>query len=650
MPKFYAYNSNNPNSEEGPRTAAVLTFSGDTSDSMVKELTQNSLDARADRNGSLKIKVSLIEVNKSEIPDFSNFQQMLTDMKEYYKDTLGGQYNRFFQSAFESLKNENIKILVFEDFLTKGLTGDDADPQGTFKKCVNDENISGGKETDSLGNHGIGKNSVFGYSAIHTVFYSSLNLNNEYKFKGVSKLGTYKDRNGQHKSNRIYYGNVDSRNETITLVDELNEIPSIFRRNQVGLSQFVLSAEVGENWQNNILKAFIANYWFLLDQNKLCVTIGDIELNSDNYFDLCISLFERETKIANNPLNYIRAYKEGIKYEEEISFIGNINFHLLEANGLSNRILFLRDGMKIKTDSLGVGGLPTTISGIMYCTNPDGNAILGAMEPHAHDDFRPALVEKKQTVGDLTKIQAEKILKEINDFKILKIRELKSKYSTEVTNVDIVDQLFSGINVGFKGNNGVGNDNSTKKETFNIRNVYANAQIEFNSSSNVVTTIPLNNDSGVEDGDGPEAGVGKGGSGLRGGKGRVNGRNGGGRIGDGTRKSSGKKNLKFRSFLLSRNGESSVYNVILKSQDFSGLSNIIISQTGDSSKGESLMGCEILNVTDSRNNNINIQKILNNDGFVSSYELLNVNLSEIEVLKLEVIEKSLTVFKIVSSK
>lgn len=45
MPDFYTYQAGDPTSDIGPRTASILTFSGNTNDSFIKELTQNSLDA-----------------------------------------------------------------------------------------------------------------------------------------------------------------------------------------------------------------------------------------------------------------------------------------------------------------------------------------------------------------------------------------------------------------------------------------------------------------------------------------------------------------------------------------------------------------------------------------------------------------------------
>jgi hypothetical protein len=190
---FYSHKANDEASNTGPRTAAILTFSGNTNDSFVKELTQNSLDARADRGGNLKIKVSCCEVPKLEIPNFTQFEKILSQMESYW-NTKSDQYKRFFETSKASIKGSKVKVLVFENSLTKGLRGDDM--EGTFQSCVNNENTSSKDHSNSLGNHGIGKNSVFGYSGVHTVFYSSLNIDGEYKFKGVSKLGNYKDQDG----------------------------------------------------------------------------------------------------------------------------------------------------------------------------------------------------------------------------------------------------------------------------------------------------------------------------------------------------------------------------------------------------------------------------------------------------------------------
>ena len=650
MPEFYTLKANDPNSDEGPRNAAVLSFSADTNDSMVKELTQNSLDARSDRNGKLEIKINVIDVSKGDIPDFENFENILKQMESYYK-SLGTQYSTFFNTAFNSLKEEAIRVLVFEDYLTKGLTGDDKDKSGTFKKCVNDENISGGKESDSLGNHGIGKNSVFGYSAIHTVFYSSLNLSGEYKFKGVSKLGTFDDAGGVHRSNRTFYGKVIKSGELdeIQLVSDVNEIPKMFIRNESGLSQYVLGAEVGSKWQDNIKKAFLINYWFLFEQGNLKVTVGAEVLNKDNYEECAEKLFDGVNN-EFNPLPYIKAFRNAVVLQREIFKIGNVKLFLLEAEDddiFSNKILFLRDGMKIKTYSPRVGALPRAIVGVIFCENSVGNTILGAMEPHAHDNFLPALVEKKGAPLGVGLKEAKQILEEIDSFIKESIREIKNKYTDGVTNVDIVDKLFTGIMPGISGNGAAGKISKAENESFDIRNEDLDTTLIFSSNE---ANSNLFVDDLITDGDGPESGLGDGGKGVRKGKGKNKGKGGGGVIGPGNRNSKNKKNVESRFFLTERDGDQSSYKIVLKSDANYGPCNITIGQVGDNKSGSVGMDSVLLEVKDEVGDEIQFNPIDSLDGFVKGYELIGVVVSGKDVLDIKVNEKTLSAFTIIETK
>ena len=47
------------------------------------------------------------------------------------------------------------------------------------------------------------------------------------------------------------------------------------------------------------------------------------------------------------------------------------------------------------------------VAGVVFCDNPIGNTILGAMEPHAHDKFIPELVEKKQVSNVATVVRTQ---------------------------------------------------------------------------------------------------------------------------------------------------------------------------------------------------------------------------------------------------
>lgn len=644
-PKFYSSEASDQFADIGPRSAAVLTFSGNSANSIVKELTQNSLDARIDRKGNLKIRVSKKEVTKSQIPDFDNFERTLGEMEKYW-NSKSSQYSNFFKTAKDSIKGKNVTVFCFEDFLTSGLNGDDY--EGTFKTCVNDENVSVKNNSDSLGNHGIGKNSVFGFSGVQTVFYTSLNQSKEYKFKGVSKLGTYKDSHGTMKSDRMYYG--ENTKNGVRLISDPKSIPQVFMREEEGLSQFVLGAELPVDWDIQIKKAFIKNYWLLFEMNKLEVVIQEDILNNENYLDQARILFDGDTS-KENPLPFIETLKHHqILETQEIHKLGNIKFYVKEQkeNDLifPNKVVFLRDGMMIKMDNLGVGGLPSSIAGVMYCDNEKGNSILGAMEPHAHDNFYPELVKKKEIRG-VTVADAEKALKEIDRFKKDVIRKIKEQYTTETNTVDFVDQLFSDIfNSG--RSSGAGKDDESDKETFSKKIKALNFDTWFNSNQRN-SSSNLNDETSFGEGEGPGVGTGTGGKGIKGGKGKSR-SSSGGAAGPQRRPGKIKHNFKSRFFLAKKTNEETTYNLVIRSEENIQNMDVIIGQKGDAKKGNSLSG-EIKHVVKD-GIPVDFIKNISNDDLTYSYSLKGIRIEKNKpnLIEIKIKEKKPSALTIIETK
>jgi hypothetical protein len=643
---FFSYRTNDDTSDNGPRTASVLTFSGNTNDSFVKELTQNSLDARMTRNGNLKIVVKSMVLSKREIPNFQQFESSLNQMEKYW-NSKSDQYKRFFQTSKNSISGNYLNVLVFEDYLTNGLQGNDY--EGTFKNCVNDENVSGKEYGDSLGNHGIGKNSIFGYSGIHTVYYSSLNKSGEYKFKGVSKLGNYKDESNVKRSDRIYYGDVEG--ETVRLLNDPDRIPNCFKRQEIGLSQFVIGAELNNQWQLNVKKAFISNYWFLLEIGKLEVNIQGDVLNKLNYHQIATDLFN-EDNTRDNPLPFIKSFKEvQIHRTKEIFKIGLVNLYIREAEDCDNfpdRIVFLRDGMKIKHDPLRISGLPVSVAGVVFCDNPIGNTILGAMEPHAHDKFLPELVEKKQ-VSNVSVADAKKIINEIEAFKKTTLEELRRKYIEEGDSVDIVDDLFSAM-LGFGKGSGAGITANSNEEAFN-RRIF---QVDYNGvfSSNSRNSIIDNSDEVYQgDGDGPGVGPGSGGRGVRGGSGAKKSELGGASQSDNKSKGKIEMNLKSRFFISETKNNLNTYKMVLRSEvDYISF-DVIITQYGDSGRKDGEMTSRLKSVIHN-GQHLDFNEVKNKKGQITGYQIksLSIDKDYPSIYDVQLEEKSISALQIIDAK
>jgi hypothetical protein len=464
MKTFSAYPKEDPG-DNGLNNASILTFSKDVIDALIKELAQNSIDAKNKNSSKVKIKVNIWEIDKSEIEGFNGLEEILNNMSDYWSRKKQTDFVKFFQRALDLTQKVNINVFAFEDFNTYGLEGDDT--LGSFKNLIFDEGVSDNKPDNALGGFGIGKNSFFALTNLQTVFYSSKSEKEGHKFLGVSKLAEYIDSNGQRRNSRIYYGDWTSGKAKAVIDSEF--IPTAFRREENGLSSFALGVDYNLDWKNLVIKAFIKNYWFLFEKDEIEAEIGDIALTKDNYWDHANSVFDVDDAI----LAFIETYKKP-QFEEEydIHEIGKIKILLSEEPAGSyitypDKIVFFRSGMMIKEYDLGrVRNLPNNVAGIIYCDNAEGNKILSNMEPPAHDDFQSFYLPKKHPT--LTEEDGKRIIREIDNAKTDAVKKIKLMYSQPTKQVAFVDELLSGLTVSNGVGNSVGANTSTKEETFHL--------------------------------------------------------------------------------------------------------------------------------------------------------------------------------------
>ncbi len=576
---FNSFPKADPN-DNGLNNAAILTFSKDVLDALVKELTQNSIDALTTRNSKLKIRIRMEPIQKKLIPNIEQLDAILDKMIDYWHKQK--DFVNFFKSAKKILQSDSLHTFIFEDFNTKGLLGDCN--SGTFKSLIIDEGVSDKDHKNSLGGFGIGKNAFFAFTSIQTVFYSSYNQEG-CKFMGVTKLAEYKDENNKKRNNRIYYGQwqkeLPDDTSDLEYISDTNLIPDFFKRNENGLSSFAIGVQNSENWQTHTKQALIKNYWFLFENDLLEAEIDGEIINNSNYFNEAAKIFMEDKSI----LSYIETFKDPqINVKEKIVHINNINILLREANpgdDYPNRIVIIRDGMMIKEVFPGVSGLPNNISGIIYCDNPDGNEILGKMEPPAHNDFVPYLLPKK---SDLTETDGALIVKQIDTAKKNCVRKIKEQYNEPSSSVALIDELMSGLSDSISKGIGKGNAVISKDETFDIIKKEKEFELKFDSYDKTAVIR------GNANGKGDEGG----GSGGGGSKGSASG--GGGNSKKEKRKKRNQTLIKTSFFFSKSAGKTNHYKMIVYADRDIENTNISFTQYGDS--GASSMSSVLLSVKD----------------------------------------------------
>ena len=501
MRKFNAFGKPEPG-DNGLNNASILTFSKDVVDALVKELTQNSIDAKEDSSGKVRVKVDMFELKTDDVPGFDSFGVILSKMSSYWDQLRQPNFVKFFNNASNLVQGGSLNVFSFEDFNTKGLEGDDT--WGSFKNLVFDEGVSDHKPDNALGGFGIGKNSFFALTSLQTVFYSSYHNDRGHSFLGVSKLAEYVDDDGVRKNGRVYYGDWD--NGKIKHVTDESAIPPMFRRDENGLSSYALGVDPEPEWESLVIKALIKNYWFLFESDMIEAEVGDELINKKNYFDFATDVFSDDGKI----LAFIETFNNpDYTFEYDVHEIGGIRVLLSEQPEQSsieypNKIVFIRDGMMIKEYPLGVrNNLPNNVAGIVYCDNAKGNKILSNMEPPAHDDFAPFLLPKKHPT--LTEADGERIIKEINKYKTKSVRLIKDKYNQPTRQVGFIDELLSGLSMTDGEGASVGKSSESDQESFFFAKKEIDMELEFHSSSpNAVFNNNEENNSEEEE---PEGGL-----------------------------------------------------------------------------------------------------------------------------------------------
>ncbi|PZR19668.1 MAG: hypothetical protein DI539_13285 [Flavobacterium psychrophilum] len=466
--------------DEGFNNAGILTFNSHAINSFVRELFQNSNDARLPGKSKVVINIEYCTIRKSDIPAFDQFKKVLDQVQKSHPYQV-----KFFKKAYESIKGDKIPFLVYSDYNTKGLEGKDTENGSSFVACVLSEGVSAKEDKSAGGSFGIGKNAIYGISNLRTVFYSSYNRDGEHIFQGVAKLASYKTGSRNHEG-RIYLGNGEERSS----IRKQKDIPEVFRRDASGLSQYVMGVELEDNWHTEFSKAVLRNYWMLLHEGRLEVELfkngtSIQRINARNVESMMEELFSQEEEQDEtltpygNPYWFYQAVKNGKQTSFDIPIIGPCTFYYIEHEQGENNVAYLRNGMVIfsKTELRLVG---VNITGVFLCDNKKGNQVLRMMEPPKHDSFEEQMLENND--DELTKKDGVLILKNIKNSIRGVIKELIDKYKQPTETPAFLTELFDDLQKAFADSNkGSRNNTPSEPETIHRRAIQDEININLRS-------------------------------------------------------------------------------------------------------------------------------------------------------------------------
>ena len=172
-------------------------------ETLVREICQNSLDQRKDKKVKIFFDLIILKGEKKEEFLKSINSETLIPHLSSVKGSSGTALT--LKAGLESMKSSDLVCLRISDYGTDGLTGDDWDEKGNFRKlCV--QNFSTGKESGLGGSFGLGKAVSWMHSRIFTVLFSSrIEGKKDLRIFGRSELPAH-EMNGKSWLDGAYMG------------------------------------------------------------------------------------------------------------------------------------------------------------------------------------------------------------------------------------------------------------------------------------------------------------------------------------------------------------------------------------------------------------------------------------------------------------
>ncbi|SDN61818.1 hypothetical protein [Bacillus sp. OK048] len=390
--------------------AGLETFRGNAIDSLTREICQNSLDAVKDKN-----KPVVVEFNSFSMP-INNFPRRyeLINVFKLCKHTWEGHNRKsedFIDHALSILGRSEMKVLRISDFNTKGLEGAKEGELGSPWSSLIKEAGSSNKEGDSGGSFGIGKSAPFLNSNLRTLFYSSFDTSGYQSHIGVANIMSFMKNDNQITLGNGYY----TQNNQSSAIPGFLHLDENFQRTETGTDIYVTAFEPKDDWEIEVKKSVLFNFFITVFKGKLVVKINDFEINEQNIGQFIYELEDNEeNRILKNYYSLLisnktirvpyptMTYPKGFRFEE-----GEAELFLLNGEDLNRRVLMTRKtGMRIFEQKNISGSISFT--GLVSITGTQMNNIFKQMENPAHNEWAPDRYEKdpklaKKVYADLRK-------------------------------------------------------------------------------------------------------------------------------------------------------------------------------------------------------------------------------------------------------
>lgn len=370
--------STNHGLDQGFFDSQLEYFQGDHEKYIAREAIQNAVDARLKYSEPVIVEFKKFDIPVNQLPGW----EMLLDRGKRCLDFVKGQEKAeaFFENAVTLLKSKTLSVLKISDYNTIGLTGVDDDRQGGWYRLVRADGVSSPKGVAG-GSFGIGKGAPIAASQLRTVFYSSINENNQPVFQGKARLVSHYDDDKDVRQGVGFYGV-----EGYRAIRDSKLIPNIFKRSQRGTDIFIIGYGAGDGWQEKLIESVIQNSWLAILDGDLEVKVCDGESKTINKDTLkeCFSNYQA----GDSAFFYEARVGWTRKFEVELKHLGKVALYVKKADGYPypGKVMMVRKP-KMLVEAKSYRVLREPYAAVFICENEKGNRLLRDLEPPAHNEW-----------------------------------------------------------------------------------------------------------------------------------------------------------------------------------------------------------------------------------------------------------------------
>ncbi len=391
-------------------------FSGNPSRSLVRELIQNSLDAKVEDADRVKIKFELNSFQRSAVPDIERLTQILQCCVNSSEDESEDSIAEI-KEAHDYCSRMNFHVLSCTDFGTTGMAGPYVKGR-PFYTYLNTKGSSPG-DSNRAGSHGHGKDAPLANSAIRAIFASATYLDEAGEKRHLAQgkcvfMSHFQDDQQFENIGQWSTSSLQPVEELESQHNWINPYPE-----DLGTTISILGFQghsKGHDWISEMMGHALINYFPAFVRDALELEFKDgarkVTLNADNFLDF---LFSKDIKNALGSVDkelveelartayFVSSMMEtrgGICRDQQgLKPLNLVHFNLYVDDEAPRAYCLIRRNMKICESLPNLQRLPAKYSNfaaVIEMQAEETNKLVRSMEPSEHDRVELARLKKKE--------------------------------------------------------------------------------------------------------------------------------------------------------------------------------------------------------------------------------------------------------------